>query len=380
MDRPLPLAARDGQSGSCARNFDQATSSLQTGISLAKVVANDSIIPLPAPLLDHLNDINRRIAESLKADLEQLGQDHTHAWPVMQAAVAGNGLISIDSDRITSFVRSEAYEDCNCWGETPGTHPPNIPMSSWVIFALAEIGEPATPGEINFLINEQHPDGWWSVFRVRHDDPEYASTYGTAWAILALHSQSSKHLMPETEARSAASAISRGASWLIRAREPGARWKDYPLHRNGQISESLSGLVLHALHTVSSDRQQLKTIDNEWVRNLPTNPPTAGDADRVYRWISVRDKPGQSHLDAIVQIKLPWMLMATVDTYPSGGIFERAWALRWLESALWQETVAGADTQPDNWWRSELLHGIRYILKSTSDTPQASAALTPPAP
>jgi hypothetical protein len=57
--------------------------------------------------------------------------------------------------------------------------------------------------------------------------------------------------------------VSRGASWLIAKREPKARWKDYPLNPSGKLSESISGLVLHALHAASPDN--LRGIDQEWL-------------------------------------------------------------------------------------------------------------------
>jgi hypothetical protein len=120
---------------------------------------------------------------------------------------------------------------------------------------------------------------------------------------------------------------------------------------------------LHALHMVSPN--SLRDLDKEWLDNLLPIPPTASDADNPYHWIRIRDKPNYPELDAFVQIKLPWMLVATVDAYPSGTVLQRVTALQWLESALQQPTVVNADTQPNNWWRAELLYGLKYVLQST---------------
>jgi hypothetical protein len=231
--------------------------------------------------------------------------------------------------------------------------------SAWVIFSLAEIDTPATNGEINFLLGEQHPEGWWPVFPVEDGKSEYASTYGTAWALLALQYQLSKKLISGNDASRVSAAVSRGAGWLIAKRATGTRWKDYPLNPNGRFSESISGAALHALHMTSPDK--LSSIDQDWLDNLPSRAPSASDAEHDDYWIDSKDG---SHIDGYTHPKLPWMLVATVDAYPSGSILQRARALQWLESAVQQQSVVAADTHPTNWWRAELLYALKYLLQS----------------
>jgi hypothetical protein len=351
--------------------WEQAVSSIGMAGALSRVAwSGESHVPLRQSLVSAVSAAQRRIAKSLKADFDQLGGGKTHAWPAMQSAVGSHGSIQIDLKRLEKFVRDEADVHCNCWSEIPDTKPRNIAISGWIIFGLAELGIPATSKEINFLTSEQHPDGWWSVFEVNEDDPEYASTYGTAWALLALHNQLSKKLIRDSDADRASEAISKGASWLMAKREENAaRWKDYPLNPSGEISDSISGLALHTLHVVAADASE---IDQEWLDSLPPSPPTASEPDKraaeiPYIWIRVRDRsPDKPEVDDFVQIKLPWMVIATVDAYPNSNVVQRAKALQWLESALQQPSVITADTQPDNWWRGELSYALQYVLQRTS--------------
>jgi hypothetical protein len=346
-----------------ATHVEQAMSLADEGATLARVGwAASSKIPLAAPVVAKVSDTAKRIAASLEADLGRPGQKDTQVWPIAQAAVGSHGLVDIDWDYLIKFMRASAEPDCNCWKDYKGTSlPRNIPASGWVIFCLAEIDTPATSGEINFLLDEQASEGWWSVFPVDEGDGEYASTYGTSWALLALQNQLSKKLIGDNQIQAVSAALSRGASWLLAKRTPGARWKDYPLNPNGRFSESLSGLALHTLHTIAPNK--LRSIDQEWLDNLPESAPSASDADNDYYWIHSKDG---NHLDGYVQVRLPWMLIATVDAYPIGNILQRAKALQWLESAVQQQSVEAADTEPTNWWRAELLYALKHVLKSSA--------------
>jgi hypothetical protein len=225
--------------------------------------------------------------------------------------------------------------------------------------ALAQMGEPGTKEEVRFLLDEQHQEGWWSVFPVKHES-QYASSYGTAWALLGLNSQLTKGFVDANDARLVSAAIQRGSVWLIAQREQKSHWKDYPLLRNGKASESISGAVLHALHETVP--KELLQIDSEWLDNLPTVTISADDADHPYFYFETKD--GYAN-DGFVQIRLPWLLIGTADAYRNGNIVQRAKALVWLEEALDQRSVVTADTAPDNWWRAELLYSLRYVLEKS---------------
>jgi hypothetical protein len=115
----------------------------------------------------------------------------------------------------------------------PGSsrHPRSIFISCWVLLALAQMGESGTREELKFLIDEQRQDGWWSVFPVEHES-QYASSYGTAWALLGLNAQLTKGFLDAKEENLVSVAIQKGSSWLLAQREQGSRTNnDYLSHR-----------------------------------------------------------------------------------------------------------------------------------------------------
>ena len=131
---------------------------------------------------------------------------------------------------------------------------------------------------------------------------------------------------------------------------------------NGVVSESISGVVLHALHQTATGR--LRQIDSEWLDSLPETLLSASDADHTYIWY--KSKEAWTN-DDYVQIRLPWLLVGTVDAYENGSVLQRAKALLWIEDALAQPSIATADTTVENWWRAEILFGLRYVLEAARD-------------
>ena len=106
-----------------------------------------------------------------------------------------------------------------------------------------------------------------------------------------------------------------------------------PTPEKGKNSDSLSGLVMHALHLTVPDL--ITQLKKEWLANLPPNVPKADAKDQSFVWIKPR--VGAPANDHFVQIVLPWMLIATADAYGAGNYFERTHAILWMEQALYQE-------------------------------------------
>jgi hypothetical protein len=327
------------------------------------VLAGESRIPVAASVVEKMKESISRLSSTLESDLDLLDKDKISPWVAAQATLANYGVSnSLDTKRITSFIRSATETTCGCWREIPGNvgKPLNIFISGWVLLALAQMGEPGTKEEVRFLLDEQHQDGWWSVFPPVKHESRYASSYGTAWALLGLNGQLKKGFVDANDAKLVSAAIHKGSVWLLAQREQGSRWKDYPLPREGKVSVSISGVVLHALHQTRP--KELLQIDNEWLDNLPMVTISADDADHPYFWIETKDGPAT---DDFVQLRLPWLLIGTADAYRNGSIIQRAKALAWLEEALDQRSVVTADTTPENWWRAELLYSLRYVLEKS---------------
>jgi hypothetical protein len=309
----------------------------QTAVAFVKVANSPTQIPLDSSLRSNIRETSQRLAEGLQANLNDPEKFYS-AWSLAQLTAATSKMIKTRPEVIRTHFQNKEFAACNCWQEMPASHSlPNIPASGWVLFALAELNLAVTEAEVRFFLTEQKRDGWWSVFQAT-DEEVNASTFGTAWALIGLQAQLRKKLIPQTVEEEVSNAIAKGSSWLIRHRS-GTRWKDYPLYGAGKDSDSLSGLVMHALHLTASDSvQQLK---KEWLYNLPPKVPDANAQTQSFFVVKLRD--GSSASEGFVQIALPWMLIATADAYSAGNYFERTRALLWMEHALNQESVIHAD-------------------------------------
>jgi len=332
--------------------------------SVTVVTSKSSVLPLNSSIAARLYETATRLSHGLQSDLDDpRSLSPPSAWALAQVIVATNEMATIDREMIRTYLRSISIGECNCWQEAPNT-PLHITASGWVLFALADMGIPATEAEIRFLLGEQQPQGWWSLFPATSDE-QYASTYATSWALLGLHRQLSAKLLSKPLSDSVSAAIKKGCAWLVSHRESGSvRWKNYPLLASGIISESLSGLALHTLHEATSN--SISLLQRKWLAELPTVAPTAGDTQADFIWIM--RKSGRE-LDHSIQIKLPWMLIATADAYESGDWVQRTHALGWIEGAITHDSFLNADTQVENWKRAEILLSIRYLLNRASRAP-----------
>jgi hypothetical protein len=223
--------------------------------------------------------------------------------------------------------------------------------------ALAELGVPVSQEEIDYVLSKQDQrEGWWSTFS-DSSQYQYASAYTTAWIIIGLAEQRRRELLGAEDTKRATSAIAQAANWLLQHRgRNNARWKPYPNLASASESESISGLVVHALHI--SGAVPTNEVDKEWLDNLPEKRIAASDVENNYLELK---GPTRVLLDHFVQIKLPWVLIATGDAYESGDVWEKGKALRWIETNISDKGVTSADANENNWWRAELL----YALKST---------------
>ena len=227
-------------------------------------------IPLDTALTFKIRETSRRLAEGLRGDLNDPDNLYpASAWTLAQLTAASNGMIKIKAEVVRAYIRNTEEIECNCWQETPDRLP-NVAVSGWVLFALSKLNYPATEAEVRFFLKEQKRDGWWSVFQAT-DNEANASTFGTAWALIALQTQLRNKLIPQTMEEDVLNAIGKGSSWLIRHRGSGSRWKDYPFHENGENSDSLSGLVMHALHLTAPD--SITQLKKDWLDNLPSKVP-----------------------------------------------------------------------------------------------------------
>jgi len=320
-------------------------------------------IPFSSSIVEKTSSTANRLSQTIQGDLVKLNVTSITPWAAIQsaAAVVNSEMLSIDKDSLVSFVRSNSVPGCSCWTELPlnTTGAQCLFISGWFMATLADLGIPATSEEIQYVLDSQNKDGWWPIF---HDvtQSQYASTYSTSWVLIGLLQLKTKSLIATPDINRVNFAITKATSWLLSERLKGPRWKPYPRLSSSEISESISGLALHALHM--SIPNQVIELDNEWVANLPLLPISASDGEKYY----VDLEGNNSHeLDHFEQLRLPWLLIATADAFSGVDLFQKTKALLWLENVLNHESIGLADADERSWWRAELLYALRYTLKKS---------------
>jgi hypothetical protein len=204
-------------------------------------------------------------------------------------------------------------------------------VSSWALWTLARYGIPAHRSELEFLLSTQDREGAWPLFAGAQGG-RFASTYGTATAILALHEQSILKANGAQRERLAA-AVRRGADWLkSRVADGRARWADYPgWPEASQRREflGLSGFVLFALHRVGAPG--LAALDRDWLARLPVEAPAARESEASRKTVQIGKR---SYRDDTRYTALPWAILATAAAYPDASISKKVRAVEWLDRAL----------------------------------------------
>jgi len=318
------------------------------------------------PLAGETRRAVRAKADQLARAIEArfIAEDHIDgdAWTSAQILVAlkenNSGYRSPASARsIARHFRSIAGPECTCWRKLPaGNFPSHLGVTSWTLWGLACYGISAQRNEIEFLLSIQGPEGGWPLY-AGAEPKQFASSYATAAAILALHEHRGREKDSARRERIAA-AVTRGAEWLkSRAIASRARWADYPDSPEQKREYlGLSGFVLFALHRTGTPG--LSDLDRSWMSELPDEVPAlhADEASGRKVWVGTRSYP-----DDTLYRALPWAIVATVNAYPNASIRGKVRAARWLESALEPGAPVHAlvGSEPDAALLAEALFALR---------------------
>jgi hypothetical protein len=336
------------------------------------MVAGPGILPLGPETADRLDAIIDRLQDTIQSDLLTLDAGVMTPFTTAQAlavtntgAGKGPGPATPTTTAAIDFIRKGERGACFCWTELPesAATEANPFISAWVLLAFSSSGVAVQPDELAYVLAHQEKLGWWPFFEDVREE-QYASTYATAWNLIGLSGLYRGQSLPPDMRGQVLTAIRIAHSWLLNSRLPASHWRPYPNLSFATASDSLSGLALHALHQSAmapgrdGPRLELGDLDRAWLDSLPSQPPPASAAESPLVEIKVS---GGVHFDRFAQVKLPWMLAATVDAYPSGTLAQRARALNWIEEAISQDSVLGADSDPNGWWRSELLYALKYV-------------------
>ena len=327
--------------------------------ALEVVRAAPGQIPLSEAMLHRVKEVAGRLKAASLADRSLIPTGQMTGWSAAQAlhAIGPDPQQGQARTDLVRFIREKELKACSCWAELNNEDDGKawLFISGWVLSALAVANTPASESEVAYVLRNQMPSGAWSTVP-EADDEAYGSTFATAWAVIGLSDQLQRGLLPAGQAEPAADSIRRGVSWLMQKRQPGARWRAYPNLRTSSPSASISGLVIHALHVAHAN--DMDELDSQWLDALPKVVIPASIGENSY----VEVRRGKTvQIDHFVQLTMPWMLIATVDSYGKGSVLQRTAAASWIDSLLHHESIPNADAEQENWWRAELAIAMSYL-------------------
>ena len=339
------------------------------------LVSAQGTIPISEKSKHQLTRLGERLRTSSANDVALMAPPELTGWSAAQAALATAGDIKLATARASfvEYMRKRKIDSCGCWAELnqEGAEKAWIFISGWALAALAIDREPASPQEIDFILRSQQPNGaWLPTTDALH---EFSSVYTTAWSIIGLRAQLEAKLLDKDRSDRAASAISRGATWLLSTRQPGARWKPYPMLHSSNTSPTISGLALHALKRASLS--SIVDLQQEWLKSLPATPIPTSIGENLY--VEIRSQAGVKNIDHFVQITLPWMLIATTDAFDGGSLMERAKALQWLEMQINKSGLLNSDAETKHWWRAEMSIAVNHLAHAVSASAGRISASAP---
>lgn len=333
---------------------------------IQKVMLSWDGLPLSSDTVKGVSSAKQIFVASIVDDLAQIGSETSDvtAWAAAQELLAIDGIrTAVDSERTIGFVYASRSGVCACWTEVP-SHSDSLQLahiSGWVFAALGAFSKKADPEFVSYLLDQQNEDGWWTTFPV-NANRDYASTYATAWAIIGLISQKNSGAIDgERDARIDA-ALKRASLWLRSVSNGRGRWKTYPYleeESDNPESDSVSGLIVHALNL--SMPSNVEDINLQWLESL-SNESLKNDREYFHVEIKI---PGEADtaIDHFLQLKIPWMVIATVDAFYTGDIFQRSRAAEWLERALSDHRLLKDYERERGWWKAEALYALNYAAK-----------------
>ncbi len=267
-----------------------------------------------------------------------------NAWSIANyvAALQISG-IKLDSSRIDKAFNEMATEN-GCWKEEQFSC--KMIISGWVMLAKAELKKPILTNQLDFVLNNQSPDGWFPAYP-SDGSKQNAATFPTAFILLGLVTQYNSGQLTGENRERARVAITKAAEWLMsteRASGANGIWSDCPnVDREVYMSTpGLDGAVIVSLHAVNESSievegltSRLQEIDSRWLRELwETRNFQIGHHDNG-RCVTTME--GGGVMDRSMRFTIPWMIAATTYSFRNGTPWEKAIAQRWIATIPFSE-------------------------------------------
>lgn len=268
----------------------------------------------------------------------------------------------MDANPLNNIIDKKATAD-GCWKEEQFAC--KLIISGWVMLAKKELSRPMSEQQLMFVLKNQSPEGWFPAYPYPEQAPNAAS-YPTAIILLGLTEQLQNNLIDPAHREQVEQAISRGAQWLMKTRNREAKqflWSDCPnVDPISQTpSSGVDGTIIYVLHRIASAGHnvpelsgELRTIDSLWLDRLENVPNASPEHKFDGRCTTVTNEGGI--MDRTVRFTIPWSVAATVEAFPNGTQWQKASALRWLDSLPLSKDFEGF-----TFGASEYLMAITYL-------------------
>ena len=253
----------------------------------------------------------------------------------------------LEADRLDAILNKNQTDE-GCWiEERTGC---KMIISGWVMLAKKDLGKPITDKQLEFVLKNQSPEGWFPAYPFPTDSRN-AATYPTTIIIWGLIEQLRHNLINANDKEKAQTAIIKGAGWLLKTRKQATQdyqWNGCPNDSElAQLpSSGLDGTIVYVLHLVAKSglqipdlAQDLKEIDSIWLNHL--SQMTALPLDHKVDGRCNTVTSDGDIMDRTIRFSIPWSIAATVEAYPNGTLWQKAVALKWLENVPISEEYKG---------------------------------------
>jgi serine/threonine protein kinase len=294
---------------------------------------------------------------------------NTNIWTFSNFMVALSSVdYPLESERLDNILnRSDTNE--GCWKEERTEC--KLIISGWVILAKKSLGKPILDEQLEFILKNQSPDGWFPAY-AHPNDARNSATYPTAIILWGLTEHLRANLIPANDKERVQKAVVRGIEWLLkssRKQTQDFQWSDCPSNvAQGQTpSAGLDGTIIYVLHSAAEANlpipnlaDELKEIDNIWLNNLaqmPTSPLEHKAESRCNTFTNDGDI-----IDRTTRFSIPWSILATLKAYPNGTDWQKAKAAKWLNSI-----PIGNEYKGFNFGEAEHLIGLSHLEKASKN-------------
>jgi serine/threonine protein kinase len=292
----------------------------------------------------------------------------TNIWTFSNFIVAlSSAGYPLEADRIDAVLNKNQTNE-GCWmEERTGC---KMIVSGWVMLAKKNLGKPITDKQLEFVLKNQSPEGWFPAYAFP-DEARNAATLPTSIIIWGLSEQLSHNLVSENNKEKVQTAIIKGVNWLLKTRKLQTKdfmWSACP-NDNETVqlpSSGLDGTVVFLLHNIAKSGlkipelvENLKEIDSMWLNNL-SQMKTLSLEDKVDGRCNTVTADGDI-MDRSIRFTIPWSIIATTEAFPSGTAWQKASATQWLDTLPISQEYKGF-----NFGASEHLIGLSHLRKNDS--------------